>query len=83
METNKEVIDALQEYFLKQDRKKIARALANCMIDIQRFVNFDSLPEHEASLLITRAVANSKEIIDFVKEKKHHVLKLWEVSSDD
>ena len=83
METNKEIIDALQEYFLKQDPKEIARALANCMLDIHRFVNFDSLPENESSLLITRSVANSKELLDFVTEKSHGAFKLEVLSSEE
>lgn len=68
MKTNKEVINALQEFFLKQDPKDIARALAACMIDFQRMVNFEKLGSEEKACLQARLLVNVEELQRFAKE---------------
>ena len=64
---NKEVIDALQEYFLKQDPKDIARFLANMMIDLNRFLSIEELPPDEAESLYFRIRYNVQQLRDFAK----------------
>lgn len=51
MKTNKQVIDELQEYYLKQDPKVIARALANMMIDMNRIHYLELLSSYEKKAL--------------------------------
>ncbi len=65
---NKLVIQELTEYFLQQDIKVIARALAASMLDIHRFMNMDTLGPKELNNLIFRSKHVSKELIKFSKE---------------
>lgn len=65
--TNKEVIDQLQDYFLKQDPKDVARLLANMMIDMHRVATVCSLPEDEQESLSTRIQINSSTLQEFVE----------------
>ncbi len=68
MKTNKEVIDDLQAYFLKQDPKDIARTLAGLMIDFQRFVNYENLGKNEQECLLFRMQKNVEELQRFIRE---------------
>ncbi len=67
MKTNKEIVDALQEYFLQQDPKIVARLLANFFIDFNRLVNIDKLPEMEKFWLRRRIQHNVDQLHKFVK----------------
>lgn len=66
--TNKEVINKLTEYYLTQDPKVVCRFLANCMIDINRFLNIDSLPIKEGEQLVERAMINMKAVKEYLKD---------------
>ncbi len=68
MKTNKEVIDALQDYFLKQDPKDIARVLAATLIDINRIRNYESLEYEEQQCLQFRLDHNLEELRKFIKK---------------
>lgn len=68
MKTNKELIDALQEFFLTQDPKVIAHTLAIFMIDLQRILNFENLEKDEQESLHFRILKNVQEIQKFAKE---------------
>lgn len=65
--TNKEIIDSLEQYFLLQDPKIIARALAGMMIDINRLINIGSLNLSEKVILISRLTANGSELMKFIE----------------
>lgn len=67
MKTNKEVIDALENYFMQQDPKIIARTLAACMIDFNRLMNFDELGKNEQECLRYRLQKNMEELGKFVE----------------
>lgn len=64
---NKEVSKLLQEYFLKQDPKLIARACANFILDLNRFINFKNISVEERSSLVERTKLNMKEVYNFLK----------------
>ena len=66
MITNKEIMDKLQAYFITQDPKVVAKVLASWMIDFNRFMNIETLPEEERDNLIKRMVLNHQELIDFI-----------------
>lgn len=68
MKTNKEVIDALIEYFLKQPPEVIARGLANSMIDIQRLYLFSECTNEEKKSLLYRTDQNIRALKKFVKD---------------
>lgn len=68
MKTNKEVIDKLQDYFMKQDIKLVCRALAGTMIDINRIMNIEYLPQEEYLLLIARLMANNTQLMKFIND---------------
>lgn len=67
MKTNKEVIDKLTEYFITQDKKTIARSLANMMIDLNRIFYLKTLPEDEKALLNARVIANVLSLRRFIE----------------
>lgn len=64
--TNKEVIELLQNYYLKQDSKIIARCLANVVIDLHRIQNFEFLPNSEKECLIDRMRLNGEQLEKFL-----------------
>lgn len=68
MKTNKQLIDELQAYFLEQDPAIVARLLANSMIDLHRWKNFETLDDETLTNLIYRTTANSITLIKFSKE---------------
>lgn len=84
MTTNKEVIDNLQRYFLKQDMKVITRALANAMIDYYRIAHRSTLPEDELTRLVYRIKKNADQLQKFVKSgfKDGEGLSLMDVSKE-
>lgn len=82
MKTNKEVIDSLQEYYLNQDPKTVARALANMMIDIHRIVNINILTFHEKSILISRMHSNEAQLLKFIKEGPSEKFKLHNIENE-
>ena len=67
MNTNKQVIAELTEYFLTQDRAVVAKTLAATMIDVKRMWEFQSLPEEEQKCLLFRVQANVETIRKFAK----------------
>ena len=68
MKTNKQVINDLVEYFLTQDPKVVARSLAATMIDLQRIVHIDELPDDERMCLRLRIGANVAALKKFAKD---------------
>lgn len=78
---NKEVIDKLQEFYLKQDPKLVARALASCMIDYNRLVNYDKLGKNEKFNFDLRVRSNADTLRKFV-EYGAGEFKLLAVNSD-
>jgi hypothetical protein len=72
MTTNKEVIDKLMDYFLKQDPKIIVRALANFLLDFNRIENWDAIPPDEYIRLVERISLNSKSLREFIEKKEHN-----------
>lgn len=70
MKTNKEVIDALQGYFLQQDPKIVARTLAALMIDMNRVSRMDYLKPMEKECLLARMIHNNNELLDFINGKR-------------
>ncbi len=65
--SNKEVIDKLQKYFLGQNKKFVARTLAEYIIDVHRWAIRDQLPSDEFDSLVARTKLNSETLLDFVK----------------
>lgn len=65
--TNKEVIEKLTEYFLKQDHRTVCRTLANYWLDQHRMVNIERLPKDEAERLLIRMKANARTLNMFVE----------------
>lgn len=68
MKTNIEVIEALSKYFLTQDPALIARGLANCMIDLQRFLVIGELETEDQCLLLMRTQKNVESLNKFIKD---------------
>lgn len=67
--TNKEVIDKLQQYFLKQDAKVVARMLANQIIDLNRLWGIESLDKDERLSLTERMGHNLKEFHKLIRSE--------------
>lgn len=65
--TNKELLDKLQEYYLTQDPKTVARCLANCMLDIMRTFCFLELHPDERRSLVERNFQNNRQLQQFIK----------------
>lgn len=74
--TNKQVIEKLQKYFLEQDRETVARGYANALIDINRYLNIDKLPNDEKDHLIMRSNITINEIKKLMEDGENSVLKL-------
>ena len=68
MKTNKEIIDKLVEYYLKQDPRIVARLLANCQIDLNRWINMGNLDLDEKMSLVKRTRLNMEEMFRFLNE---------------
>lgn len=83
MKTNKEVIDKLTEYFITQDKKTIARSLANMMIDFNRIFYLKSLPEDERVLLNARIIANMLALRKFIKDGPDGDLILYNMGGEE
>ncbi len=66
--SNKEVIDKLVDYFVKQNPKIVARLLANYMIDLNRVCNLNSLSDSENELLLDRLQTNCLSLQKFIEE---------------
>jgi enhancing lycopene biosynthesis protein 2 len=67
MKTNKEIIDALTEYFMDADKEVLARIVANNMIDFHRLRTVRQLPEQERECLLARMDSQEEQLIDFIK----------------
>lgn len=81
--SNKEVIDRLQEYFLGQDPKVVARILANQIIDLHRWTIWEELPSDEFYSLVVRSKLNSKTLQDFVKNGPTGDIKQYTYDSEE
>jgi hypothetical protein len=79
MKTNKEVIDSLVEYFLKQPPKIIARGLANAMVDIKRLYMFSECSNEEKKSLLFRTDQNIRALNKFIKDGPDGYLKFKHV----
>lgn len=66
MKTNKELVEKLIEYYLTQDPKEVAKALAYYQIDFNRIYHSEDLPESELHSLAFRIKANVDQLIEFV-----------------
>jgi len=82
MKTNKEVIEALQSYYLTKDPKLVARALANACVDYNRIANAESLPKNEFDLLCLRIQKNSECLQKFSKSGPAGDFKLFNLGAD-
>lgn len=58
---NKEIIDKLTAYYLKQDPKVVGRVLASLQLDLYRLSIFEFLSEQEQDCLMARCEHNNKE----------------------
>ncbi len=67
--SNKEVIEKLTKYLLKQDFNIVCRLLAGCMIDYNRLYYFEDLPVDERERLMVRIKANSEQLNKFIENK--------------
>lgn len=84
MKTNKEIIDSLQVYFLnKCDKVTVARALANCMIDMHRIRNFVECTKDEQKSLIARMRHNDEQLMKFAENGDETPLTLLNVGAVD
>lgn len=71
MTTNKEIIDKLCAYYKEQaDFETLARALANCLVDIHRILNWSGLPKEEQECLWARMKKSDEMLTEFVKTGK-------------
>ncbi len=65
--SNKEVIDKLVDYFVKQNPKIVAKLLANYMVDTHRIFYHHLLPIEELEFLRQRCLKNSESLEKFIK----------------
>ena len=65
--SNKEIIEKLTSYLMKQDQKTVCRFLANCFIDYNRLANHYKLPEKEKKNLEFRISYNAQVLRNWVK----------------
>jgi hypothetical protein len=72
---NKEVMDRLTEYYLTQDPKLVARALASQMVDLHRIWHMLELPEAEMHSLHERCEMNLIELDRFLEDDSRRNLK--------
>lgn len=64
VKTNKIMINNLIAYLEKQDHFTVCKILANCMLDLHRFISIDSLCQIELESLIERTKHNSNQLIE-------------------
>jgi hypothetical protein len=77
MMENKEVINKLREYFLRNDPEKVAHLCANFMIDLNRFLNINNLSQEERVRLIDRTILNMDQLRDFMESGNEDALELF------
>lgn len=81
--TNEEMIDRLQEYFLKQDPSVVARMTANLLLDIIRFLTIEILTEDQAENLIYRSRYNATQVYNVLNDENYSdSLKLKNLSTE-
>lgn len=81
--TNKEIILALSEYFMKQPQEHTCKMLACMMIDLNRIVNYKQLEKDELDCLQWRVQWNIDQLNDFIKNGPNGNLKLETMNSND
>lgn len=81
--SNKDTLEALVRYFLKQPKEELARALAGCIIDFDRLANWDKLSEKEQLCFKTRMQFNTLSLHDFMKNGPKGDLKVHKLNSDE
>lgn len=81
--SNKEVVQALVRYFLKQEKEALAENLAHCMLDFHRLATWDHLSEKEKLNFKARMMMNDSSLIDFIKNGPKGALKNHRFNSDD
>ena len=69
--TNKQAIEKLKKYFLKQTPEVVACSLASMLIDINRIYHLSELPPNEREILNIRIQKNVKELHDFLKNNEN------------
>ncbi len=80
---NKAVIEKLQQYYLTQDPKVVARLCANFLIDINRFFNIDNLSHEEEEHLLYRTERNMSQVHSFLKTGNMDDLELINIPLDE
>ncbi len=66
--TNKRVLEGLQKYFMENsDFKTVSRLLANMLIDFNRMMAVESLPQEEQVILLARCHANLYQLNKFIR----------------
>lgn len=83
MKSNKQLIDELESYFCTQDIKIVSRALANCMIDLNRIYAIKYLKKDEIELLRLRLEHNSNELNKFSENGPQGDLKMTDLGNYD
>lgn len=84
MKSNKEVIEKLVEYYLKQDPERVARLCANFAVDLNRFLYIDYLDKDERDEFLLRMTYNVSNIHNLVREDDEQEIDLrhWPSKSD-
>lgn len=65
---NKQIMDRLEEYFLTQDPKIVARMCASHLVDLNRYYRLEELPYDEAVCLMQRMEMNMEQLYKFIKD---------------
>lgn len=74
---NKELIKKLKTYFLEKcDPDVVAHFLAASMVDMNRLLTMDLLPEEERRCLIARMRHNAQQLNTFAKDESPSPLTL-------
>lgn len=81
--SNKEVIEALTRYFLKQSKEELAYALSALFVDFNRLANWDKLSEKEQLCFKARMQLNAASLSDFMKNGPKGDLKVHKLNSDE
>lgn len=80
---NKEVIQKLKGYFLKQKHEDVAYIAASLILDLCRFSQPDKMTEAEKASLIIRTHANLQETRRFLRQNHSGELKITRLNSDE
>jgi hypothetical protein len=80
---NKEILDELTDYFCAQDPRLIAQALAGCLLDIKRLINYSKIGPDEAECLQMRLKLNMKQLQEFLDGKRYGDFKTKVMNSND